>query len=270
MDKTTVRVEQSLPIDANGKIIIQAFTGSGLVGSLVSHHLIDNLKLKEKGYITSKLIPAIGIVRKGIIQRPVRVFENESYVLVLAEVGIPQDDINEFIEGLFNWYIEQDPASIIIVGALPTGRPADAIDLKYTLVSSNALTRDFLEQKGLRISQKSAVYGSVAISLMEASKTNISAMAILPHCIPSVPDYLAAKKVIEILSHVLDVEIPVSPLDINAIELKEHLIRRKKFKESVDLDDDEEDDDDDYDDDFLDDLLDLPDEDDDYDLSKFK
>lgn len=271
MDNNSVTIEEMLPIQATGKIILQAFTGSGLVASLVSHHLIEKFKLQEKGYVKSKFIPSIGIVRNGVIQRPVRVFENKDYLLILSEVGIPQDNLNEFMEGLFDWYLKVDPAQIIIVGALPTGRPVEAEDLRYSLVSSDDQTRNFLESKGLRISHRSAVYGSVALSLLEANRCNISAMAILPHCIASIPDYLATKKVIELLSEILDISIPIHPLDENAIELKQHLIRRKKDKsKSIDMDD-EDDEFDDYES-FIEDMLDATDDEDDdeFDPSKFK
>ena len=150
MENSDVVIEERVPLNATGKTILQAFTGSGLVASIVSHHLIENFKLVEKGYVKSSLIPAVGIVRDGIIQRPIRVFENDRYVLILSEVGIQQEDLNEFIEGLFSWYLRVDPATIVIIGALPTGRPADATDLRYSLVCSDELTKSFIMQEGLR------------------------------------------------------------------------------------------------------------------------
>lgn len=269
MNSTSVKIEEMIPINATGKIVLQAFTGSGLVASLVSHHLIDKFDLTEKGYVSSPLIPSIGIVRNGVVQRPVRVFENDQYLLILSEVGIPKENLNEFIEGLFSWYMQIEPSSIVIIGALPTGRPIDASDLRYSMVSSDEVTKSFLEQKGLKISQRSAVYGSVAMSLMEAAKCNMSAMAVLPHCIASIPDYLAAKKSIELLSVILDVEISVTPLDVNATELKEHLLRRKnKRKDRNDTDDDL-----DEFNDFVSDIMDITDDEedpDDFDLSRFR
>ncbi len=257
-----MKIEETLPINATGKIIMQAFTGSGLVASLVAHHLIDKLDMIEKGYVSSKYIPSIGIVRNGIIQRPIRIFENDTYVLVLSEVGVPQDELDDFMEGLFDWYLKVDPSQILIIGALPTGRPIEADDLRYSLVSSDEHTKDFLEKKGLSISHRSAVYGSVAISLMEANKCNMSAIAVLPHCIASIPDYLAAKKAIELISIILDIDIPMRILEENALELKEHLIKRKKNKKDPDNDELNT---------FIDDMLDISDEDEeDFDLSKFR
>lgn len=268
MDFNKIRIEEThSPINGTGKIILQAFTGSGLVASLVSHHLIDKFQLIEKGYVSSNLIPSIGIVRDGVVQRPVRIFENDAYILILSEVGIPQDNLNDFIEGLFSWYLKLDPASIIIVGALPTGRAIDisSHSLRYSIVSSDERTKSFLEDKGLSISQRSAVYGSVAQSLMEGAKLNISSLAILPHCIASIPDYLAAKRSIELLSVVLDQDIDIKPLDTNANELKDHLKRRKKNKKGKRNYDDE-----DFDE-FVSGIMDLNnDEDDEFDPSDFR
>jgi predicted ATP-grasp superfamily ATP-dependent carboligase len=71
-EETSIQIVENHKILGNNKVIIQAFTGSGLVASIVAHHFIDKMDLKEKGYISSPLIPAVGIVRNGIIQRPIR------------------------------------------------------------------------------------------------------------------------------------------------------------------------------------------------------
>lgn len=227
-EETSIQIVENYKILGENKIIIQAFTGSGLVASIVAHHLIDNFDLKEKGYISSPLIPAVGIVRNGIIQRPIRIFENDDYLLILSEIGISQDSLNEFIESLFIWYNSIDPSSIVVIGALPTGRPSDATDLRYSVVASDSITQQYIEEKDVEVLPHGAVYGSVALSLMEAKRYGISAFGILSNCIATIPDYLAAKKVIELMQILLEESIPIEPLNQNALELKEHLIRRDK------------------------------------------
>ncbi|OLS23392.1 MAG: hypothetical protein HeimC2_27030 [Candidatus Heimdallarchaeota archaeon LC_2] len=229
-EETSIQIVENYEILAENKIIIQAFTGSGLVASIVAHHLIEKLDLKEKGYISSPLIPAVGIVRNGIIQRPIRIFENNEYLLILSEIGISQDNLNEFIESLFIWYNSIDPSSIVVIGALPTGRPSDATDLRYSVVASDSITQQYIEEKDVTVLPQGAVYGSVALSLMEAKRYGISSFGILSNCIATIPDYLAAKKVVEILQILLEESIPTEPLNKNALELKEHLIRRDKNK----------------------------------------
>ena len=111
-----------------------------------------------------------------------------------------------------------------------------ASDLKYILATSDEITKYELQEKGLTVTKQGAVYGSVALSLMEASSCNIPSYAILPHCIATIPDYLAAKKVIEILSLTLDTHIPISPLDESAESLKEHLIQKKEDNKNREFD----------------------------------
>ncbi len=224
----SIDIIEEKALEPTGKVILQAFTGSGLVAAIVSNHLIAKLGMVEKAYVKSKYIPAVGLVRNGIITQPVRIYENDSYILVLSEVSIPQDDLEEFIEALFEWYLSIDPASVVILGALPTGRKADATELRYSLVTSDEMTKYYLEEKGLWTTNQGAVYGTVALTLMEAAKSNMSSYAILPHCIATIPDYLAAKKLVELLSISLEERIEVSPLDVNANNLREHLIKKEK------------------------------------------
>lgn len=267
-DDTSIKIVENYNIDGKNKVIIQAFTGSGLVASIVGHHLIDKLGMEEKGYISSQLIPSVGIVRNGVVSRPVRVYENNTYLMVLSEVGITREDLPEFIEALFIWYNSLDPVSIVLVGGLPTGRPSDAEDLKYRVIASDQMTQKYLVDKGIRTMKQGAVYGSVALSLMEAKRYGIACFAIMSHCIATVPDYLAAKKVIEIFKIVLNENITLEPLLENAIELREHLIRREKEKldEDSDIEYEYEEDEEDFFQDIYDDDDDS-DEDDEY--SKF-
>jgi predicted ATP-grasp superfamily ATP-dependent carboligase len=188
--------------------------------------------------------------------------------LILSEIGISQETLNEFVESLFIWYNSLDPSSIVVVGALPTGRPSNATDLRYSVVASDSITQQYIENKDVRVLPQGVVYGSVALSLMEAKRYGISSFGILSHCIATIPDYLAAKKVVEIFQILLEDDIPIEPLQRNAIELKEHLIRREKSKkkkgESSDFDEE--------DDVFfqnLDDSDQFYDEDEDEDFSKF-
>ncbi|MDH5404197.1 MAG: PAC2 family protein [Candidatus Heimdallarchaeota archaeon] len=229
------KIVETIEMDNSSKVIIQAFTGSGLVASIASHQLIYQLNMIEKGYISSPLIPSLGIVRNGLIQRPIRLYENKDYILLLSEVGIPHENLNEFIENLFNWYLSMEPIAIVIIGALPTGRSANAIDLRYKIVASDDETRLQLESKGVNIMPQGAVYGSVALSLLEASKYKLSSYAILPDCVATVPDYLAAKKVLQILSITLNTKIDFSIFETNIEELKLHLIEKENQREENEI-----------------------------------
>ena len=127
---------------------------------------------------------------------------------------------------------------MIIIGALPTGRPNDATDLRYNIVASDDVTREFLSEKGIWTLPQGAIYGSVALSLMESKRSGIACFSILSHCIATIPDYLAAKKVSELLNIVLDENMDLSKLNANALELKDHLINRsKQSKDDLEYDD---------------------------------
>jgi len=253
------KIIEQFDLKPAGKTIIQAFTGSGLVASIVSHHLIENLNMVEKAYISSNLIPAVGIVKDGMIQRPVRIYESDRYILLLSEIGIQEDKLVDFIEYLFTWYSKIDPSNIVIIGALPTGRPNNADDLRYNVVATDDQTKEFLMSKGVWTMPQGAIYGSVALSLMEAKRGGIPSFCILSHCIATVPDYLAAKKVVELLNITLDENIPVTELEEHAENLKEHLQDVADDQDDFDMENFE----------LYDDYDDFDDDDDDDDLSAF-
>ncbi len=224
-------------IDMSGKIVIQSFSGSGLVGSIVLKHLIKELEMVECGYIRSSSLPAIAIVNNGIIQQPFKIYCNDKYVLILCEVSVHPSKLDILIERLYEWYMKNNPLYILIVGAIPVRRKAISMDTEYTIAVSNEEAKEFLEIKGINNIYHGAVFGSIAISLLEAAKLNIPTIAILPHCISSIPDFIAALKALELIEKILDIDINCSTISINAIKLRDQLLLHERENDEIDFDD---------------------------------
>lgn len=68
----SIKVEQ---IESKNPIILFGFPGMGLIGNIVAQHLIDQLKMQQKGIVESRLFPPVSIVYGGLVKSPVRVYE---------------------------------------------------------------------------------------------------------------------------------------------------------------------------------------------------
>ena len=79
-----------------GKQIIQLFNGSGMIGSVTGSFLVEELHMKYIGYFTSHFVPPYAVIKDGKPDNPIRLFESESFLLLLCDVSISKHDIIPF------------------------------------------------------------------------------------------------------------------------------------------------------------------------------
>ena len=64
-------------------IIIDGFTGFGLVGTIASEFLLDHLKTTKIGRIWLDELPAMVAVHEGKVVEPIGIFYNDKYNIVI-------------------------------------------------------------------------------------------------------------------------------------------------------------------------------------------
>lgn len=221
---TSVIIREVEELRLEGKPVIQAFAGSGMVASIASYHLIEDLGLKEKGYIQVKQIPTLTTVKGGVIQQPIRLYESKELGLVLCDISITQDLLGEVVDKLMSWYQSKNPSWVIIIGGLPTNRRVRGGSTQYYCIFNEEVVRQRVESKNLNIMSTGAVYGSIALSLLEATNHSIPCLAILGECIATIPDYSATLTVLKALSKMLELKISTEKLNKSASQLDEKIM----------------------------------------------
>ena len=78
----------SEPISGDGATILMGFPGSGLVGSIALQYLVDQKEFKQIGTMTSKYFPPFAMMAKGLINVPVRIYQKEAIVAIVADIPI--------------------------------------------------------------------------------------------------------------------------------------------------------------------------------------
>lgn len=226
-----------------GKTIIQAFSGSGLVGVISAKFIANQLGMDELGYIDHESIPPIAIVEEGVSKQPFRVYGNDNYAIVINQATIHPSKLKAFIRDLYNWYLDHGAHRVVILGGLPTGRPTDASTVKYGIVTSTPKLEEEVSMKGFNTIPEGVVYGSIALSLLEGGNNGVDTMALLANCIASVPDFLAAKKIINVFAELEEFLVTTEYLDFRAEELRERLIEEGYDEEDEYFDDEDDEDD---------------------------
>ena len=115
MDITdAVRVESLAPT-AKEITLLTGFPGSGLVGSIALQYLVENAGFTHLGNITSRFLPQISLATNGLAQAPIRLYEKDNFVAVLADVPIPPQVSYEISAGLIEWFSGKSAITELVV-----------------------------------------------------------------------------------------------------------------------------------------------------------
>src|SRR5580658_9302586 len=93
---------------------------AGLVGTIASSYLVEQLKLEERGYIDSDFMPPVMVVHDSIIKYPVHMFGKDDIVIVLSEVPLSGRLAVELAKEVSAW--AKSVKANIVVGV--TGAPS--------------------------------------------------------------------------------------------------------------------------------------------------
>jgi uncharacterized protein len=198
------RINEIGKVNLKNKPLIQAFSGSGAIGTILSTFLINSLKMEQVAVIHSKSIAPLAIIKNGLIEHPIRLFQSEELALMSCEIPIPYGNTHAFLEMLLDYYIKQGVSHIVPVGGLPVLKSPEN-DANCYAIASNDETLAYLRDKGIKILNEGIIYGTIVETLeMSASKGFESSFALLAECDPGVASYYSAKQIILELSKLFD------------------------------------------------------------------
>jgi uncharacterized protein len=225
-----------------GKKLIQLFNGSGMIGSITGSFLIDHFKMNYRGYFSSPLIPAYAIVKDGKPDNPVRLFESETFLLFLCDVSLSKHDVKPFVTQIYNWYEANEISEVIIFGGIPLENKIERVSIPAYVTYVGTEMENLVIEKNLPIKESGSIFGSIATSQLESVRRKKQSLAILAECIPFIPDYAAAAKIVELFNKAFGLDIETTKLWEEFESLKEQLELVKRIQTSGLTDDDYDDD----------------------------
>jgi uncharacterized protein len=128
MDITdAVRVESSAPTEKE-ITLLTGFPGSGLIGSIALQYLVENAGFTHLGNITSRFLPQISLATNGLAQAPIRLYEKDNIVAILADVPIPPQISYEVSVGLIEWFSRKTAINdLVVIGGVTTGSEGERV-----------------------------------------------------------------------------------------------------------------------------------------------
>ncbi|RBQ24573.1 hypothetical protein ALNOE001_00720 [Candidatus Methanobinarius endosymbioticus] len=212
--------------DIEDAIVLEGSPGAGLVGNIIGWLLVDNLKMREIGYIESKYFPPLAVLYKGVALHPFRIYEGNGLVLFLSDFIVPQEVVFDMTNSIVDWMDKNNSTELITFNSVIVREKSNPAGT----VANSTTALDKLKEKDFPIMQMGNINGISGTLLTQTAHKNIPATCILAETLTQYPDPRAAAEAVQSLNKLLDMDIDYEPLIKEAQEIESRL---QKLAEEV-------------------------------------
>lgn len=207
-----VRIVEDAEIRFRSPIAVEGLPDVGLVGTIASTHIVEQLDLKEIAHLESEEFPPIMVLHGGILKDPVRIYGNENLLVLTSEIPIPITAIYSTARVLAKWFKEKGVRLEVSLSGIPVQNRVDIQQPQVYSVANSRESRDLLKSKGLEVMEEGFLAGVYALILKELMRLGIPAVALLSQSFLKYPDPGASASAIKALNKIADVNIDVKRL----------------------------------------------------------
>jgi uncharacterized protein len=192
-------------------VIINGLPDVGLVGLLAASHIISSLKLEEVGSLESEQLPPMIVLHGGLPKSPVRIFANNSLMVLISETAIPVSLLRPLANDLVWWAQSSNARLMLSLGGMAVANRQD-IDMPKVFA---AISEKGLESKlngAAEILEEGYIVGAYGLLLRKCAEASIPAIALLTQAYYNYPDPEAAAAALTAVNKILGLNIDVSEL----------------------------------------------------------
>lgn len=200
--------------------VIIGFPDIGLVGTIATYHIIDQIKLKEVAYIESDDFPPVSIIHNGRPHSPMRIYGNKKLLFVTSEIPITPPLLYPISRKVVEWFKSKDIDLIIPLGGIPQPNRQEIKKPKVYGVSVNEETDRILKENDIERLDEGLIVGLHALLLRECMKNDMNSIYLMVDSHAVYPDPEAAAIIIKLLNKILSLDIDVKELIEKGEEIK--------------------------------------------------
>jgi len=186
----------------------------GLVGTISTSYLIQQLGLPEIAYVDSDLVPPVIVVHDSIPKHPVRIYGKEQLAIVIAESPLTPRLSYELAAELTKWAKAIEARMIIGLTGLPSRNREMSAEKKpniFAVTNDNRLNPG-LKEAGTQAFEEGLLVGPYAVLLASCMTSGLTSLTLLAESLQQFPDPGAAAAVIEVLGKLLGISVNLKPL----------------------------------------------------------
>lgn len=198
------------PPSLSSPVFIEGFPGIGLVGVIACNHIVQELKMREIGFITSPLLPPVALIQEAVYTPSIRLYEDSQneIIMVLSDVPVPLPITNELSRAIVDICEKLSVREIITIAGLATGGEERRVFISF---SSKEL-KEKRKIEGIEEFFMGTISGIAGSTLMECHARGIPAISLLGETPSFNPDPKASAEVIKTMNRMYGWNISVDRL----------------------------------------------------------
>ncbi len=206
-------------------IIIEGFPGIGMIGTIASSYLAEQLGMKLIGYFSSPHFPPIAAIHDYVPVSPARIYASEEHdlVVIFSELVIPAPLVIPLSEQIINFAEKNNAKAIYSYAGIASQTPDDKT---YVITSTKKLAEDMRKRKFEPV-KEGATQGVSGVLIAECAAAKFPAVNFMVQT-ASPLDPRAAAKLIDKTLQLLDIQLDTRPLVQEAEKVE------SKLKEAMD------------------------------------
>ena len=213
MDKEIVQVILEKEPSVKNPLLIEGFPGIGLVGNIASQYIVNELKMTYLGAMSSRYFPPLAVLTGGVVNMPVRIYEDAAKGLVILTADIPVHPLASYEIGKEIVSFAESIGAREMVCLAGITVMGDEHRVFGAVSRQNLLDRIKDKAEIFEIGTISGITGSI---MNECRIKNLPAICLLGETASAEPDPRAAVATIETLNKIYDLGITTANLSEQA------------------------------------------------------
>ena len=184
--------------------IFVGFVGAGLVGTIAIDHMINELDMKEIGFLRSKHLPPSTVFMQGRLRHPFRIYSNNdgSICTIICEIIISKDGIYNIAMAILDWAEKKGANEIIVLDGVASKKH----DGNAFFAAEVDLCR-VMEENDIKMIPQGFITGISGGILNECLIRKIRGITLLVKANEKIPDPVASTTIIEAVNRIYETEI---------------------------------------------------------------
>jgi uncharacterized protein len=215
-------VHETAKINLLEPLMLTAFSGPGLVGTIALNNVIEELKLTEVAYIHSHHIPPATVFIDGILHHPFRIYGGLAGRIVAATCQLPIHDhgLYPVASTLLEWAQSKSVREIVVLDGIPSDTLPEKRDVVFATESEESKK---LQAKGLAPIHRGIIGGMAGAILNECLVRGMVGIALFTLAPTYIPDPGGAEALIKVLNELYGLNVDTKKLLAEETELKRKL-----------------------------------------------
>ncbi len=202
-------LSSNVPKKQGVRILVTGFPGFGAVGYITTKYMVEKLKMKRIGYISTPLLPDFTSFEEYGLSLPHEVFTDQDakIVVLLNRINPQKSYINSYVSSVLKLIKELAIDEVLLIGGLDARFREGSEEYRWlrNSYSSRELEAPLFMRGPL-------IVGPLASLLIALELEKIPTIAIFPYTEPDTINHKAAAIALKVIQKIANIEIDLTEL----------------------------------------------------------